>query len=121
MLVVGASSHCAIYSMFASSKNALAYLSFQVVWRYKHSCHYLVLSFCYYNILTCYANDPGNLTFAWGKQLLKNCYVEGSCDFIFGDSTALLEHCHIHYKSTGYITAHGQKSSSEPTGFVFFK
>ncbi|ONM36679.1 Pectinesterase 31 [Zea mays] len=23
-----------------------------------------------------------------GKQLLKNCYVEGSCDFIFGDSTA---------------------------------
>jgi pectinesterase len=56
-----------------------------------------------------------------GKQLLKNCYVEGSCDFIFGDSAALLEHCHIHYKSTGYITAHGQKSSSEPTGFVFFK
>ncbi|KAL5658335.1 hypothetical protein ACJX0J_031498, partial [Zea mays] len=54
------------------------------------------------------------------QQLLKNCYVEGSCDFIFGDSTALLEHCHIHYKSTGYITAHGQKSSSEPTGFVFF-
>ncbi|XP_039829155.1 pectinesterase 31-like isoform X2 [Panicum virgatum] len=37
------------------------------------------------------------------------------------DSTALLEHCHIHCKSTGYITAHGRKSSSESTGFVFFR
>nr|CAB3496951.1 unnamed protein product [Digitaria exilis] len=56
-----------------------------------------------------------------GKQFLKNCYIEGQYDFIFGDSTALLEHCHIHCKSTGYITAHGRKSSSESTGFVFFK
>ncbi|PUZ42636.1 hypothetical protein GQ55_9G598200 [Panicum hallii var. hallii] len=55
------------------------------------------------------------------KQFFKNCYIEGNYDFIFGDSTALLEHCHIHCKSTGYITAHGQKSSSESTGFVFFK
>ncbi|KAG2554460.1 hypothetical protein PVAP13_9KG607501 [Panicum virgatum] len=56
-----------------------------------------------------------------GKQFFKNCYIEGNCDFIFGDSTALLEHCHTHCKSTGYITAHGRKSSSESTGFVFFK
>ncbi|XP_066357628.1 pectinesterase 31-like [Miscanthus floridulus] len=56
-----------------------------------------------------------------GKQLLKNCYIEGNYDFIFGDSTALLEHCHIHCKAAGYITAHGRKSSSEATGFVFFK
>ncbi|KAG2543142.1 hypothetical protein PVAP13_9NG730800 [Panicum virgatum] len=56
-----------------------------------------------------------------GKQFFKNCYIEGNYDFIFRDSTALLEHCHIHCKSTGYITAHGRKSSSESTGFVFFR
>ncbi|CAN6302136.1 unnamed protein product [Urochloa humidicola] len=56
-----------------------------------------------------------------GKQFFKNCYIEGNYDFIFGDSTALLDHCHVHCKSTGFITAHGRKSSSESTGFVFFK
>ncbi|KAL6660185.1 hypothetical protein ACP70R_002307 [Stipagrostis hirtigluma subsp. patula] len=56
-----------------------------------------------------------------GKQYLKNCYIEGNYDFIYGNSTALLEHCHIHCKSSGYIAAHGRKSSSESTAFVFFK
>ncbi|CAN1121745.1 Pectinesterase 31 [Linum perenne] len=55
----------------------------------------------------------------YGKQYLKDCYVEGSVDFIFGNSTALLEHCHIHCKSEGFITAQGRKSSQESTGYVF--
>ncbi|MFS7970882.1 putative pectinesterase [Helianthus anomalus] len=50
-----------------------------------------------------------------------DCYIEGSVDFIFGNSTALLEHCHIHCKSAGYITAQSRKSSQETTGYVFLR
>ncbi|KAL0717944.1 hypothetical protein Bca4012_067266 [Brassica carinata] len=55
------------------------------------------------------------------KQYLKDCYVEGSVDFIFGNSTALLEHCHIHCKSPGYITAQSRKLPQESTGYVFLR
>lgn len=56
-----------------------------------------------------------------GKQYLKDCYIEGSVDFIFGNSTALLEHCHINCKSQGFITAQSRKSSQESTGYVFLR
>ncbi|KAK2365895.1 putative pectinesterase [Trifolium repens] len=56
-----------------------------------------------------------------GKQYLKDCYIEGSVDFIFGNSTALLEHCHIHCKSAGFITAQSRKSPHEKTGYVFLR
>ncbi|KAM0006905.1 putative pectinesterase [Helianthus debilis subsp. tardiflorus] len=46
---------------------------------------------------------------------------QGSVDFIFGNNTALLEHCHIHCKSAGYITAQSRKSSQETTGYVFLR
>lgn len=42
-------------------------------------------------------------------------------DFIFGNSTALLEHCHIHCKAAGFITAQSRKSSQETTGYVFLR
>ncbi|XP_042462679.1 pectinesterase 31-like isoform X2 [Zingiber officinale] len=51
----------------------------------------------------------------YGKQYLRDCYIEGSVDFIFGNSTALLEHCHIHCKAQGFITAQNRKSSEEST------
>ncbi|XP_051115491.1 pectinesterase 31 [Andrographis paniculata] len=57
----------------------------------------------------------------YGKQYLRDCYIEGSVDFIFGNSTALLEHCHIHCKSGGFITAQSRKSSQETTGYVFLR
>lgn len=57
----------------------------------------------------------------YGKQYLRDCYIEGSVDFIFGNSTALLEHCHIHCKSAGYVTAQSRKSSQETTGYVFLR
>ncbi|CAN6283173.1 unnamed protein product [Urochloa humidicola] len=56
-----------------------------------------------------------------GKQYLRDCYIEGHCDFIFGNSVALMEHCHIHCKAAGYITAHNRKSTSESTGYVFLR
>ncbi|KAJ0973404.1 hypothetical protein J5N97_021363 [Dioscorea zingiberensis] len=56
-----------------------------------------------------------------GKQYLRDCYIEGSVDFIFGNATALLEHCHIHCKSPGFITAQSRKSSHETTGYVFLR
>ncbi|XP_038972005.1 pectinesterase 31-like, partial [Phoenix dactylifera] len=57
----------------------------------------------------------------YGKQYLRDCYIEGSVDFIFGNATALLEHCHIHCKSAGFVTAQRRKSSQEPTGYVFLR
>ena len=55
----------------------------------------------------------------YGKQYLKDCYIEGSVEFIFGKRTALLEHCHVHCKSAGFIIAQSKKSSQESTGYVF--
>lgn len=57
----------------------------------------------------------------YGKQYLRDCYIEGSVDFIFGNSTALIEHSHIHCKAAGFITAQSRKTSQETTGYVFFR
>ncbi|XP_057812972.1 pectinesterase 31 isoform X2 [Cryptomeria japonica] len=57
----------------------------------------------------------------YGKHYLRDCYIEGSVDFIFGNATALLENCHIHCKSQGFITAHSRKSAEESTGYVFLR
>lgn len=53
------------------------------------------------------------------RQYYKNCYIEGTVDFIFGWSTALFEDCEIFCKKGGgYVTAAStlQKTSY---GFVF--
>lgn len=52
------------------------------------------------------------------RQYYKNCYIEGTVDFIFGWSTAVFEECTIFCKDHGYITA---PSTLEETqfGFVF--
>jgi pectinesterase len=39
------------------------------------------------------------------RLLFKNCYIEGTTDFIFGPSTAWFENCTIHSKADSYITA----------------
>ena len=57
----------------------------------------------------------------YGRHYLRDCYIEGNVDFIFGDATALLEHCHIHCKSAGFITAQSRKTTVETTGFVFLR
>lgn len=39
------------------------------------------------------------------RQYFKNCYIEGTTDFIFGPATAVFDSCHIHSKRNSYITA----------------
>jgi pectinesterase len=52
-------------------------------------------------------------------QYYKNCYIEGTVDFIFGWSTAVFDECEIFCKRHGYITA-ASTDKDTPFGFVFF-
>jgi pectinesterase len=53
------------------------------------------------------------------RQYYKNCYVEGTVDFIFGWSTALFEDCTIFCKKGGgYVTAASTLPETKH-GFVF--
>lgn len=53
------------------------------------------------------------------RQYYKNCYIEGTVDFIFGWSTALFEDCTIFCKrGSGYITAASTLPETKH-GFVF--
>ncbi|MCB0494713.1 MAG: pectin esterase [Cyclobacteriaceae bacterium] len=49
-----------------------------------------------------------------GKQYYKECYIEGTTDFIFGNATAFFEGCTIHSKGDSYITA-----ASTPKGAAY--
>ncbi len=53
-----------------------------------------------------------------GKQYYKNCYIEGTTDFIFGSATAFFENCEIHSKKDSYITAASTPKDSL-FGYVF--
>jgi pectinesterase len=52
------------------------------------------------------------------RQYYKDCYIEGTVDFIFGWSTALFDNCTIFCKNEGYITA-ASTLENTPFGFVF--
>jgi pectinesterase len=54
----------------------------------------------------------------FSRQYFENCAIEGTTDFIFGESTAVFEHCTIHCKSDSYITA-ASTPEGKPFGFVF--
>ncbi len=52
------------------------------------------------------------------KNYFKDCYIEGTTDFIFGHATVLFENCTIHSKKNSYITA--ASTPKEATfGYVF--
>jgi pectinesterase len=53
-----------------------------------------------------------------GRQYFRECYIEGRVDFIFGDGTAVLDHCQVHSKNGGFITA-ASTPAEKPFGFVF--
>ena len=52
------------------------------------------------------------------RQFYKDCYIEGTVDFIFGWSTAVFEDCTINCKSNGYVTAASTPKDSD-YGYVF--
>lgn len=53
-----------------------------------------------------------------GRQYYDRCYVEGRVDFIFGGATAVFDHCTIHSKNGGYVTA-ARTVPEQPYGYVF--
>lgn len=52
------------------------------------------------------------------KQYFKDCYIEGTTDFIFGGATALFENCIIHSIKSSYVTAASTPEGVD-YGFVF--
>jgi pectinesterase len=64
-----------------------------------------------------------------GRHLFRECYVEGSIDFIFGNARSLYLGCTISSVAdasggggvTGSVTSHGRASPDERTGFAFVR
>jgi pectinesterase len=52
------------------------------------------------------------------RQYYKDCYIEGTTDFIFGSSTVCFEHCHIHSKKNSHVTA-ASTPKEHQSGYVF--
>jgi pectinesterase len=53
-----------------------------------------------------------------GRQYFNDCFIEGRVDFIYGSGTAVFDHCHVHSKNGGYVTA-ASTPQDHPHGFVF--
>ncbi|MGZ3951333.1 MAG: pectinesterase family protein [Flavisolibacter sp.] len=51
-------------------------------------------------------------------QYYKNCYIEGTTDFIFGSSTVWFEQCHIHSKKNSHVTA-AATPKENAFGYIF--
>jgi len=53
------------------------------------------------------------------RQYYKNCFIEGTTDFIFGPATVVFQNCTIKSLSNSYITA-ASTTTNQSYGFVFF-
>lgn len=53
------------------------------------------------------------------RQYYKNCYIEGTTDFIFGEATCVFEGCTIKSLANSYVTAAATPPNQE-FGYVFF-
>lgn len=54
------------------------------------------------------------------KNYLKDTYIEGTTDFIFGNATAFFENCTLHSLKDSYISAAATPQGIE-FGFIFYK
>ncbi|PIN08953.1 Pectinesterase, partial [Handroanthus impetiginosus] len=57
-----------------------------------------------------------------GKHLFKDCYVEGTVDFIFGSGQSLYLNSELHVipgDNMAMITAHARSDPTEPNGYIF--
>jgi pectinesterase len=65
--------------------------------------------------------EPGRANCHVSRQYFRDCYVEGHVDFIFGNSKAFFENCHIHAVAHEEVmlTAHMRTAPDEDRGYVF--
>jgi pectinesterase len=54
------------------------------------------------------------------RQYFKNCYIEGTTDFIFGSATVWFERCHIHSKKNSHVTA-ASTAKEKNFGYIFWE
>ena len=54
------------------------------------------------------------------RNYFKDCYIEGTTDFIFGTSIAYFEDCTIHSKKNSYVTA-ASTLEGQQYGYVFLR
>ncbi len=52
------------------------------------------------------------------RQFYKDCYIEGTTDFIFGSATVWFQNCHIYSKKNSHITA-ASTPANHTYGYVF--
>jgi hypothetical protein len=52
------------------------------------------------------------------RQYFRDCFITGDADFIFGDATAVFDHCTIESTDYGWVTA-ADTSRTTANGFVF--
>lgn len=72
-------------------------------------------------IVNCIISGNQDTLYLSGKnarQYFKDCFIEGTTDFIFGGATALFENCTIHSIKSSYVTAASTPQGLE-YGFVF--
>jgi pectinesterase len=53
-----------------------------------------------------------------GRDYFTNCYVAGRVDFIYGSAAAVFDHCEIHSRNGGHVTA-ASTPQEKSFGFVF--
>ncbi|CAN6476903.1 unnamed protein product [Victoria cruziana] len=58
-----------------------------------------------------------------GRHYFKECYIEGSIDFIFGNGRSMYKDCELHSIATkfGSIAAQDRRDPQEKTGFAFVR
>ncbi|PTN02620.1 putative secreted protein (Por secretion system target) [Mangrovibacterium marinum] len=63
--------------------------------------------------------------YAWGgrkigRVYIKNCYIEGSVDFIFGRQIVIFDNCELHCNRNNSVITAPNTNSTTAFGFVFF-
>ncbi|MDP5170924.1 MAG: pectinesterase family protein, partial [Bacteroidia bacterium] len=58
-------------------------------------------------------------TKGYGRIYMKDCYIEGTTDFIFGRAVVVFDSCYVYSKKNSYITA-ASTEKEYAFGYVFF-